>query len=181
MNAPMSFDDFYRQTMAANGLVIETEPVEKLAEARGVDPAIAKLAKAVFDQTRLDGIEYEHPKARLEDAFKVAEAYVSYMDEIKTSSTKLAADLMRVAAHAIEGYLAHNGVDMATSDGIKIAAICVEDTINKVAAPGSDFVMRMAAARKAKKGLSGGAPEKGETAAHEAGESPAKEKTEDKK
>ena len=169
MYEPMSLTDFYHQALASNGITIESEPVEKIAEARGVDPVVAKIAKAVFDQSRIDNVEFDSQKTRCEDSFKIAEAYVRYMDDVKIASTKLAADLARVASFAIEGFLAQHGIsDVTASDGIKIAAVCVEELEQKVAEPGSDFVMRMMAARKAKKG-------KG----HEASESPKTEAAEE--
>ena len=149
MHAPMPLDEFYRQTMAANGIVREPEPVEKVAEARGEDVEVAKLAKAVFDQTRLDDVKYASAKDRLDDSFKIARAYVDYMTSVKTASANLANNLLRVAAHAVEGYLAQNGISkLSAFDGIKIAAVCAEELIQKVAEPGSDFAMEMLAARE---------------------------------
>lgn len=153
MNGPMTLDEFYCQTMEANGIVREPEPIEKVAEAQGVDVVVAKLAKAIYDQSRIDDVKYASAKDRLEDSFKVAKAYVAYMDETKTAATKLAGDLARVAAYAIEGYLAQHGIsEITAADGVKVAAVCVEEAQQKIAEPGSDFVMKMIAARKGEKG-----------------------------
>lgn len=153
MHAPMNLEDFYRKTMEANGIVRESESIDKIAEAKGVDAAMIKMAKAVYDQTLIDDVSYDTPQQRLSDAMKIAESYVNYMDSVKTASNVLATDLLRVASHAVEGYLSQRGIsDLSAIDGVKIAAVCGEELIAKVAEPGSDFVMRMMEARAKSKG-----------------------------
>jgi hypothetical protein len=135
--APQTLDEFYSVVLAENGIKIAEEQVEKIAAERGEDPVRAKIAKAIYDQTLVDCIEYASGAERKADAFKVAEAYIKHIEASKTAATKVASDILRVASFAVEGYLAQNGISALTAlDGVKIAAA---ESDGK----GSDFLMNM--------------------------------------
>jgi hypothetical protein len=145
LTAPRTLDEFYSAVMAENGIKLAEDQVEKVAAARGEDPVRAKIAKAIYDQTLVDCLDYASSAERKSDAFKMAEAYIKHIEESKTAATKVASDLLRIASFAVEGYLAQNGISALTAlDGVKIAAA---ESDGK----GSDFVMQMMRDKEEKK------------------------------
>ena len=127
MFQPLSPDQFYYDTLQKHGLDVKPEDVVKVAEAKGVDPRVAQIAKVFHDQMVLDGVKFASPQLRLEDAFKMAGTYVAHVDACTKNANKLAGDLARICKHAAEGYLAQHGIDLSPKLAVKIAAAEVEE------------------------------------------------------
>lgn len=122
--------EFYRLAMSNNGLEIPTDyNNEKVAEVVGKDVEVIKLAQTIQDQLIIDWyrnedvLNYESKAALWDDAVKIAESYVHYVeDENKRANHVLDrahAKLTKVAAEFIED----TGLDCEPGDLLKLASL----------------------------------------------------------
>lgn len=123
MLAPLTLKEFYAGTLKAAGFTPPEDSIAKFAESAKVDVETIKTAQAVFEQLQLDGVTYDTPKMMADDAMKIANAYLDHCKAAAAEAEKIAGDLHRVARHAVEGYLAHAGIDLDADEGVKIAGL----------------------------------------------------------
>jgi len=123
MFAIPSLQEFYSETLKSNGFTPKEDDLAKVAAANGIDIETAKLANSIFEQFQLDGVPFNSPKEMLESAMKMAGAYLELQKEQTDKATKLAADLHRVALHAVEGFLSNNRIELDANEGVKIAGL----------------------------------------------------------
>lgn len=143
MFRPMTFEQYYYHAYRSNGYDVSPEPVEKVAAAQNVDPVLAKLAKAVFDQTRLDGIPYETPQQRLADAFKVAQAFVAHVEECKKTASTVAVGLVDHLLDAAKKYAEAHRLSIEPAEALKLAAVTIEESEASVPYPGAEKLIEL--------------------------------------
>jgi hypothetical protein len=118
----LTLSEFYAATMAQSGVDVTPPDIAKLAEARGTDPQLAELAKSVYDHSILDGVTYDDPAVRLDDAFKIAGAWLESRAALEADATKIAHAIRIAAETAVMQLIDEFGIDVEVDDAIKIAA-----------------------------------------------------------
>lgn len=113
--------EFYNASLEACKLRPEVEDLEKVASVAKLPQSTVKLAKLFFEQLQLDRIPYENGQQRADDAMKLAQSYVQHIEQARSESVKIANGLLRVLAHAAEGYLAQNNIQLSSLEAVKIA------------------------------------------------------------
>ncbi len=114
--------EFYSATLKANGFTPPEDTLEKVAAAQGINIETAKLANAFFTQMQLDGVDAD-PKTLLDDAMKMASAYLDLCQEQAKGAEKLAGELHKVAMRAMEDFLTHNRIELDANEAVKIAGL----------------------------------------------------------
>lgn len=119
----LSLSEFYAETLKQAGFDVSQQPdMVKMAEANGVDPQLAALAKQVRDQSILDGIEYATEAERLTDAFKIASSWIEHRATVEATATKIATALRVATEKAVMELIDEFDLDVEVDDAIKIAA-----------------------------------------------------------
>lgn len=118
-------DQYFREALKASD--IETlnvdEQLEKIAEESGRPLELVKLAKRFFDDSILEGLDYESREARWEDAVKIAEGYEAYITEEKKNATKTVDRLLNKLAGVAREYAEDLGLAADPLNLIKLAAL----------------------------------------------------------
>lgn len=124
--APVTLDEFYAETMKANGVAIPTDvDIEKLAAARNVTPAVAKTAQAIYNQMLIDGVEHATAQDKLADALAVAQNFIAHNRKVAAFGASLAAELKTACAAAAQAVLTKHEIELSTYDAVKMGELAL--------------------------------------------------------
>lgn len=130
-----TLNEFYGISMSQAGFVCPEDETCKIAEARNQSPVLVKMAQMVYEQTQKDGVPYDNDYLRSEDAFKIAEAYLTHQNEATLDAADKMDRLMNKLAEVATEFAEDVGIEgMSVADLLKAAALQADTAAEFVAA-----------------------------------------------